>query len=101
MKFENFWEALTRNLTGRNEFLTLKRHKSFDAVYLQGFIEITPYSTLQERRIDKGEFLKVWNSARELPHREKFKRSNYNQITQNGSYILALMKAFLEGGKIE
>ena len=92
---------MTGNLTNSRDFITLKHHKSFEAFYLQGFVQITPESTLQERRIDQGEFLKVWNLAKELSIGEKFKRFNYNQITQNGSYILALMKAFLEGDEIE
>jgi len=92
---------MTGNLTKGREFTTLKRHNSFEAVYFEGFVQITPESTLQERRIDQEEFLKVWNLSKELSTGEKFKRYNYHQITYNGSYILALMKAFLEDNEIE
>ena len=100
MNFENFWRTMIGDLGTSKELLTLKQGKSFDAVYRNGVILITP-STSNERTITQKQFLQVWQMARNLSLEQQFVVKNYNQIIFNGSYILALMKNYLNDELIQ
>ena len=99
MNFGDFWETMIGDLSTSKELLTLKQGKSFDAVYESGVILITPPSHI-ERTITQEQFLQVWNEAKTLSSGQQFVRQNYNQITRNGSYMLALMKNYLDDESI-
>lgn len=101
MRFENFWLSLTKILATKNDFETLKQEKVFIAKFSTDKVIVSPTSTQFERKIDKNQFLTVWNFAKKLPKYEQFKRGNYNKITRNGSYILALIKYILKDGDID
>ena len=100
MNFGDFWKKMTKDLTSSQELHTIVQRKPFDAVVRDGIILITP-STFNERKITQEQFLLVWQMAKTLPKGQQFVRQNYNQITMNGSYILALMRKYLDGEKIQ
>jgi len=100
MNFGNFWKTMIGDLGTSKQLITLKQGKSFDAVYRNGIILITP-STLNERTITQEQFLQVWQMAKTLPNEQQFVRQNYNQITLNGSYMLALMRKYLNDESIQ
>jgi len=101
MKFEKFWKMLTSKLSSSKELTTIKQKKNFKAKFSGGIIYITPHSTETERPSNRKEFLRVWNFAKKLAKHEQYKRGNYNEVTRNGSYILALMKHILGESDIE
>ena len=94
MNFGNFWKTITSDLTNSQDMHTIVQRKPFDAVFRHGIILITPSSFI-ERKISQEQFLQVWQMAKTLPAGQQFVRQNYNQITRNGSYMLALMKKYL------
>ncbi len=94
MKFGDFWKSMISNLTNSQDLHTLVQRKPFETVFRNGMILITPSSFI-ERKITQEQFLLVWQMAKTLPAGQQFVRQNYNQITRNGSYMLALMKKYL------
>ncbi len=100
MKYDEFWVKV-KTLNNWVELETLKHKKNFNAKYNGSLVLIQPESTMVERKIDQGQFIIVWNLAKQLPKQEQFKRSNYNKMTRNGSYILTIMKHFLKKDSIE
>lgn len=101
MNFQMFWIHL-RNKMARNTTLeTLKQNKEFTARYSQGQVVVFPDSTMHQRIIYQEEFLRVWNQAKNYNNGQQFVRSNYNNITRNGSYILAIFRYILGSEGIE
>ncbi len=100
MKFGDFWKNMISNLTNSQDLHTLVQRKPFEAVYRNGIILITPSSFI-ERKITQEQFLQVWSMAKTLPKGQQFVRQNYNQMTQNGSYMLALMRKYLDGESVQ
>ena len=101
MNFSLFWRNIINELSEERNFQTLKFQKPFTAKYVDSKIRVFPESTMHPRNISQEEFLQVWNQARHYNPREQFVRSNYNNITRNGSYILSIMRNFLNGNQIE
>jgi len=101
MRFQIFWNNLKRDLVQDREFQTLVQRKSFSARYSESVVKIFPESTMHERDLSQEEFLRVWNQAKNYNSGEQFVRQNYNEITRNGSYILALMRHYLGEEQIE
>ena len=60
---------------------------------------VTPSSTKNQRHIQKSEFLKVWEEAKQIT--DPFSPSNYTLSTRNSSYIVTLMRHFVSSEKIE
>ena len=101
MKFGTFWNNLKKDLVRYREFQTLKQRKEFSGRLSDGVVKIYPESTMSPRNISQEEFLRVWNQAKNYNQGEQFVRQNYNDITRNGSYILALMRHYLGEDQIE
>lgn len=98
MKFDEFWAAIMRELAISKTLCTLKQEKEFSARYVGVIVEILPRDK-QQRPIGKNEFFKVWIKAKNISN--PFVPSNYTNTTFHSSYIVAIMKHFLTGKKIE
>jgi hypothetical protein len=98
VKFDEFWTVIVKKLSIPTKLFTLKQGKEFSARYVGGFVEISPKNK-QQRSIHKNEFLKVWMKAKNTL--DPFVPSNYTNITFHSSYVVAIMKHFLIGKKIE
>jgi hypothetical protein len=101
MKFQAFWQHLTKETSSGKKFLTISRKKPFTATYHDGNIVITPSKIpVCERPINQKEFLKVWTKASKLSLGERFVGKNYHDDTFHSSYITALMKSIVNDGNI-
>ena len=99
--FNTFWNNLKRDVIHDKEFQTLRQRKGFSARFSEGTIKIFPESTMHQRNISQEEFIRVWNHAKNMRQGQQFVRANYNDMTRNGSYILAIMKNYLGDAQIE
>jgi len=100
MNFGDFWKRMISDLTNSKNMHTIVQRKPFEVAYRNGIILITPSSFI-ERKIPQEQFLKVWQMAKTFSTEQQFVRQNYHTITLNGSYILALMKKYLDDEKIQ
>lgn len=98
MKFDEFWNLITRELSSSRIFHTLKQSKEFEARYSGGMIIVVP-ETRYKRPISKAEFEKVWNMFKKSMN--PYKPVLYQQDTYNASYILAIIKYFLKNERVE
>jgi hypothetical protein len=101
MKFQTFWQNLTKETSPGKKFLTLSRKKPFTATYHDGNIVIKPSKVpVYERPINQNEFHKVWTKASKLSQSERFVGKHYHDDTFHASYIIALMKSIVNDGEI-
>ncbi|MBC8501662.1 MAG: hypothetical protein H8D35_00860 [Nitrosopumilus sp.] len=101
MKFQAFWQQLTKETSSGKKYLTISRKKPFTATYHDGNIVIKPSKIpVFERPITQNEFRKVWNKASKLSVGERFVGKNYHDDTFHASYIIALMKSIVNDGDI-
>ncbi len=96
MKFNDFWNQLSKLLQERHDFETIDQNKKFEARNSIQSIVVTPVSSGQKRVVKHDEFLTVWRLARKLPKDQFLKPSNYTNDTHNSSYIVTLMNVILE-----
>ena len=102
MNFSDFWVKICKKTSGGLELQTLAQKKSFSATYDSGNIRIKPYAVgKDERLVSRNEFHKVWKVARKMSNQEVFRVRNYTETTFHASYILSIMKFFLENDGIE
>lgn len=101
MKFEEYWSLMKGDLISEKQFHTMKQRKAFAATYLGGYVEITSPTITDTRKISQKQFLQVWESAKNYNKGEQLVTKNYKDITQNASYILALMNNYLKGDMID
>jgi len=101
MKFQAFWNQLSKDTISGKKYLTISRKKPFTATYRDGSIVITPSKVpVYERPINQNEFRKVWTKASKLSLGERFIGKNYHDDTFHSSYITALMKSIVNDGNI-
>ncbi len=101
MKFQAFWQQLSKDTSPGKKFLTISRKKPFTATFHDGAIVIKPSKIpVFERPINRNEFLKVWSKASKLSAGERFVGKNYHEDTFHSSYITALMKSIVNDGEI-
>ncbi len=101
MKFQTFWQQLSKETSTGKKFLTISRKKPFTATFHDGAIVIKPSKIpVFERPITRNEFLKVWSKASKLSVGERFVGKNYHDDTFHASYITALMKSIVNDGEI-
>ncbi len=101
MKFQAFWQQLSKKTSPGKKFLTISRKKPFTATYHDGNIVIKPSKIpVYERPINQNEFLKVWTKASKLSVGERFVGKNYHDDTFHASYITALMKSIVNDDEI-
>lgn len=106
MKFEKFWKLLMENdnefslqtLVQNKEF-TISKYSENSQIPTNSVLFVTPSSTKNQRHIQKSEFLKVWEEAKQITN--PFSPSNYTLSTRNSSYIVTLMRHFVGSEKIE
>ena len=79
----------------------MKQRKAFTARYLGVYVETTSPTITVPRKISQKEFLQVWESAKNYNKGEQFITKTYLDITQNASYIIALMNNYLKGDSID
>ncbi len=96
MKFEDFWNQLSKLLLERHDFETMDQGKKFDARNAIQAVAITPESSGEKRVIKYEEFVTVWRLARNIAEDQFLKPSNYTNDTRNSSYIVTFMKIILE-----
>ncbi|EIJ64994.1 hypothetical protein BD31_I0780 [Candidatus Nitrosopumilus salaria BD31] len=96
LKFEDFWNQLSKLLLEKHDFETIDQNKKFDARNAIQAVVVTPESTRNKRVIKYDEFIKIWRLARKLPKDQFLKPSSYTNDTQNSSYIVTLLKIILE-----
>jgi len=96
MKFEEFWNQLSKLLSEKHDFETMDQSKKFDARNAIQAVVVTPESSGAKRVIKHEEFVTVWRLARSLSKDQFLKPVNYTKDTQNASYIVTLMKTVLE-----
>ena len=101
MRFDPFWNLLTTDLRQPRHFTTLSQGKRFDSELDVNSVVVQPNSSAIQRRITRLQFYSVWQKAKSLPEYEQFRRSNYNEINRNGSYILSMMRHYLGEERIE
>lgn len=99
LKFEEFWDFLARELASPAEFST--QSKQFSAKYSGGRIVVTT-SDDSLWTIERSTLRKVWEKAMSLHESTRFNHANYNHDNiRTSSYIVSIMKKFLEEGKME
>ena len=98
MKFDEFWNRLSKEFSSSRTIHTLKQGKEFK-VRISGDNAIVIPGTQYRRYIAKSEFHKIWNIA--LGITNAYRPSNYSKSTYNASYILATMKHILNYEEIE
>ncbi len=96
IKFEEFWNKLSKLLTTIHDFETIDQNKKFEARNAIQAVVIIPSSSGNKRVIKYDEFVKIWQLAKKLPKDQFLKPSNYTNDTQNSSYIVTLIKTVLE-----
>ena len=96
IKFEDFWNQLSKLLLERHDFETIDQNKKFEARNSIQSVAITPESSGKKRVIKYEEFVTVWRLSKKLSKDQFLKPSNYTNDTQNSSYIVTLMKIILE-----
>lgn len=101
MKFEEYWSLMKSDLISEKQLHTMKQRKAFIARYWGGYVETTSPTITAPRKILQKEFLQVWESAKNYNKGEQLVTKNYLDITQNASYILALMNYYLKGDSID
>jgi len=101
MKFEEFWNSLTRELTSEKTFHTLKQSKPFEARYYSGMIFVKP-SSGKTWTIRKEHMKEVWNVALQITENKRFRPTYYGKGNiRTSSYIVTLMKHVLNNEKLE
>ncbi|MBI5146459.1 MAG: hypothetical protein HZA84_04490 [Thaumarchaeota archaeon] len=101
MKFNDFWALLKKETTNPITLRTLDQEKEFEAKYTIGKITIIPESSGEPRPIDQSHFRRVWNNACNKEKSEQLKPGNYQHISVNASYIVALMSHIVIDKDIE
>ena len=100
MKFNEFWNKISKKTSGGVRFQTWHRKLPFTATYSSGKIIVKPEEIgREERPLSSKEFQKVWVIAETLPPHEVFRRKNYPK-SFHASYIIAMMKEILGEEKI-
>lgn len=101
MKFEEFWNSLTKELVTEKTFHTLKQSKPFEAHYYSGIIFVKP-SSGKIWTIRKEHMKEVWNIALHIPESKRFRPTHYGKGNiRTSSYIVTLMKYILKNEKLE
>jgi hypothetical protein len=97
MNFESFWKLIQK--CNETELVTLYQKKPFSFKYdvSHNSVEIIPNSK-SPRASEKIKFEKVWDIAKQSL--SPFSVNQYSGITFNSSYIVAIMKYFLNDDKI-
>ena len=96
IKFEDFWNNLSKLLIEKHDFETMDQNRKFEARNAIKAIAIIPESSGKKRVISYDEFVKIWRLAKKLPNDQFLRPSSYTNDTQNASYIVTLMKIVLE-----
>ena len=100
LKFEEFWNNITKEISKTKQFQTLSQTGKFDAKYLGGRIHITTQNSVWT--IERFEMHKIWNKGLTLDENLRFKHFNYTQENIRAvSFILALMRDFVGQNKME
>ncbi len=99
MKFDEFWDLLTRDLAVPRQFAT--QSKPFSAKYSGGRIVV---STSDDSlwTIDRSTIRQVWSKAATLHESTRFNHANYSHDNiRTSSFIISIMKNLLADKQIE
>jgi len=77
VKFQEFWRALSAELSTRKTFRTMKRLKPFEARLTDmNAVTVTPQSTGIERLVPIGEFQGMWEIMKNDMRSERYVNRN-------------------------
>jgi hypothetical protein len=77
---------------------TVAREKQFDIRVVRGGLEYTPHST-GKARFQEDRFIE--RVAERFAGLRSFRQSDYQDITMNGSYVLAMIRHYLDARAIQ
>lgn len=93
MEFEEFWSFLKKELHKKRKFSTLQRHKEFSAYFNdKNSITIIPKeATKGPYFLGHDTMLYVWNVAKNIIGKEKYKVNYYRNKIGTSSYAVTLL----------
>ena len=100
MKFDEFWNTLVKDLSEPRKFTSLSQTSEYQAQYSGGLIHVKTNDSIWT--IKRSEMQNVWNKSLSISPQIRFQTISYGpDHIRTLSYILALMKSFVEQDKME
>ena len=100
MKFDEFWNTLVKDLSQYRNFTSLSQKNEYQAKYEGGLIHVKTHDAIWT--IKRSEMQDVWNKSLTIEPQIRFQTFSYGKDhIRTLSYILSLMKSFVEQNKIE
>ena len=96
MKFEQFWDILSKELQQEREFTTISYGVDFKACFKNNTIIITPKNSQKIYKITYEYLERAWDLAKNLLDEQRFKYSIYAQNKiRRSSYVIVFFKTFV------